>query len=94
MCVRPLICLTIVAFLAACSDFPELDTSELSLAGAYPRLLSVAELQAMQANARTAEEDMRILEIRAANLRARAERLKAPVLSAADRARLLRGMGA
>lgn len=81
--------------LAACAQFPELDgTVSPDLANApFPDLVPLAPLFA-QANttARNAPEVASTLTPRLAALNARAARLRGPVLSAADRARLIRGV--
>lgn len=86
--------LLILTFLAACTEFPELDgTVPPAAASNPPRLVPLAPLLS-QANAsdRGAAEVESALSPRLANLRARAARLRGPVIPPATRARMLRGV--
>ena len=89
-----LIRLSLCIALAGCSDFPDLAGAEGPgvEAAAYPRLLTVQELQAIPASTETlAVEASLLARIRA--LEARAARLAArPVVDRATRARMARGV--
>ncbi|SMX33249.1 hypothetical protein [Octadecabacter ascidiaceicola] len=87
--------LAMLAALPSCSGFPELDgtvTPEQANAP-FPELVPLAPLLA-QANTSTGGTEAAItdLEPRLANLRARAARLRGPVIPAAIRTRMLRGV--
>ena len=80
--------------LAACTEFPALDgTVPPAAANGPPDLVPLAPLLA-QANAtdRGAADVQSALTPRLANLRARAARLRGPVIPPAARARMLRGV--
>ena len=78
-----------LALLAACVQVPTLD-ARLTAAdrnAAYPALIDIAPVLAA-VDGRAAAPDLSGLDARIARLSARAAILRAPVLSAADRARL------
>lgn len=81
--------------LAACTEFPALEgtVAPASANAQAPELVPLAPLLA-QANAtdRGAAEVETALSPRLANLRARAARLRGPVIPPAARARMLRGV--
>ena len=85
----------LLSALTACTEFPELDAtvSPEQANAPYPDLVPLAPLLA-QANTSngTAELANTNLDQRLSNLRARASRLRGPVISAAVRARMLRGV--
>lgn len=84
-------CLLVLALLAACARFPELEgAAARGVASApYPRLVPLDALLAEAAAPGRGEEASRGLQARAAALRARAAALRArPVLDRATRARL------
>ena len=85
----------LLSALPACTEFPELDATvspEQSNAP-FPELVPLAPLLA-QANASSSAAELvnTDIEPRLANLRARAVRLRGPVIPAAVRARMLRGV--
>ncbi|AKS46793.1 hypothetical protein SAMN05444287_1916 [Octadecabacter temperatus] len=85
----------LLAALPSCTEFPELDSTVSSeVANApYPELVPLAPLLA-QANTSTGAAEIANTNIdsRLSNLRARAARLRGPVIPAAIRARMLRGV--
>jgi len=86
---------TLLAALPACTEFPELDAtvSPEAANAPHPDLVPLGPLLA-QANTSTgaAEHANTNIEPRLANLRTRAARLRGPVIPAALRARMLRGV--
>jgi hypothetical protein len=86
---------TLLAALPACTEFPELDgTIAPERANApYPELVPLAPLLA-QANTSSGAAELANTDIepRLANLRARAARLRGPVIPSATRSRMLRGV--
>ena len=94
MSLRPFAFLFGLIALQACTQFPELDArvpaSELK--GAYPKLLPLDQLldaPAPQVTPKTIGN----MQSRIAGLRARAARLKRPVINAPTKARMRRGVG-
>lgn len=96
---RPsLACLICLFALSACTEFPALEgtIAPAQTNAPYPDLVPLSPLIA-QANAGNAAQDgaqsaQSALEPRLAALRARAARLRGPVIPASQRARLLRGV--
>lgn len=94
------ICALTLAGLTGCTQFPELDgTVSPAVANAPPpELVPLAPLLAQansgQTTANSAEAAQQALTSRLASLRARADRLRGPVLPAATRARMIRAMRA
>ena len=90
---RLILALTLAA-LAGCTTFPELDAVQTpGLANApYPRLLPLGTLLAEGSAPRATPEAMGDVAARAARLRARADRLRSPVIDSATRARMARGV--
>lgn len=86
---------TLFLLLQACTTFPALDHTVPpdGTAGAFPALVPLAPLVA-QANTSTnvAQNVEAALTPRLSNLRARAARLRGPVIAAPVRARMLRGV--
>ena len=83
----------VILCMSACSLTPEVPSSNLPAAkDAWPQLLPLAELAAMEGADRsapeTAETEAKTLDTRVAALRARAARLNSPVLTNTDRQRL------
>ncbi|MGR3271621.1 hypothetical protein [Thalassococcus profundi] len=79
--------------LSACAEFPELDATATPgvATAAYPQLLPLETL--LDGPAPRATPDLRAgVEGRAASLRARAARLRGPVIDAATAARIERGV--
>lgn len=77
--------------LVGCVQFPEIDdaTSETARTAPYPKLIPLDPIADILNGPGTAPvETEETLEARVAGLRSRADRLRAPVLSANDRARL------
>ncbi|MEP3845630.1 MAG: hypothetical protein ABJM43_09855 [Paracoccaceae bacterium] len=87
-----LVCsLTLICGLASCATFPELDSSFSPAARTadFPALVPLEPLLAQNAGTGTnPQETVKTLEGRLASLRARAARLRGPVLDRASRARL------
>ncbi len=87
--------LAFLATIAACTQFPELDgTVAPEIAnGSPPQLVPLSQIieraNVTTETARTAAED---IAPRVTNLRARAARLRGPVIDQATRARMLRGV--
>ncbi|MEL7098656.1 MAG: hypothetical protein AAGM84_07495 [Pseudomonadota bacterium] len=89
-----LLCLPL--FLAACTQFPELDgaTSARAEAAEYPALVPLGPLLDQRVRPAAGPEPAQTLEARAAALRARAARLRnRSVIDSATRARMARGAG-
>ena len=76
--------------LVGCSDFPELDAaiSPAARQAGYPSLLPMGPLMTDVAEVQITEETTATLHARASNLRARAARLRGPVVDSATRARM------
>ena len=92
------VCLALLSGLGACTQFPELDgtVAPTDADAPAPDLVPLAPLLA-QANqgsdtASAAQSAQTALTPRLAALRARADRLRGPVIPAAIRARMLRGV--
>lgn len=85
-----------IAGLGACADFPQLDDrlDDAALAADYPTLLPLDPLLARAANQTTAitSASEANFDSRIATLRARAIQLRGPVIDAATRARMRRGV--
>ena len=86
---------TLLAALPACTEFPQLDAtvSPQQANAPFPEFVPLAPILA-QANASSGAAELANTDIepRLANLRARAARLRGPVIPAAIRARMLRGV--
>ncbi|MEN8841513.1 MAG: hypothetical protein ABF254_04860 [Octadecabacter sp.] len=85
----------LLAALPACTEFPELDgtVSQAQADAPFPDLVPLAPLLAqVNASSSAAEIANTNIDARLANLRARAARLRGPVIPAAIRARMLRGV--
>ncbi len=82
-------CLSVTA-LAGCTGFPQLDgaISPAAKGTAYPTLLPIDQIITAAANVQISEKSVASLTSRANNLKARANRLRGPVLDARTRARL------
>ena len=76
--------------LSACTQFPELDqaVSSETRRAPYPDLLPVEDLRATLAASRVTDQTSLSLEVRVANLRARAARLRGSVIDGTSRRRL------
>lgn len=88
----------VLASLVACAEFPQLDADIDAAArgAAFPDLQPleplIAKADAMQASARVAPASIASFDTRIARLTVRAAALRAPVITAATRARLRRGV--
>lgn len=95
MTYRPFLALIAAAGLAACTEFPALErtlTPALE-AAPYPELVPLDPLLAQaRAGQVDAVQTETTLEARVARLRARAARLRGPVISGAARQRLAEGL--
>ncbi len=80
----------VTALLAACSDFPELDqaVSDSARHADFPELLPLQTILNQAENTQITEQTVSSLQGRVARLRARANRLRAPVINTAARARM------
>ena len=80
--------------LAGCAEFPDLTdrVSDIARNAPYPVILTLPQLQAISATDDRGEAEALILAARAAQLRTRAKALSGPVLTAAERSRLIRSM--
>lgn len=79
--------------LAACTEFPELDVAvpDSATKGPYPALLPMEQILAGP-EPTVSEETLGNMQSRVAALKARASRLRRPVVDAPTRARMRRGV--
>ncbi|MBE0452263.1 hypothetical protein [Roseovarius autotrophicus] len=83
--------LTCLSLLGACADpYPRSDLTESDRAATYPALLPVEDVRATVPAPRITPETGSELDARAERLRARAVRLRAPVIDAATHDRMQR----
>lgn len=83
---------SLFTLMSACAPFPELSVDDQSVTGvAYPRLLPLDDLLEGPAT-HTSVSMISEINSRVAALRARATRLQAPVIDAATRRRMERGV--
>ncbi|MFD1508930.1 hypothetical protein [Lacimonas salitolerans] len=87
---HPLLPLALVVALAACAQFPELDTqtNDIDPNAPYPALVPLEPLVAQADAPRITDADTSATEARVAGLRGRADRLRRTGIDAASRARL------
>lgn len=80
--------------LTACTTFPELDAvvSDEARASAYPTLIPLDDLTDTSDAVLITDTTVQELDNRLSRLRARAARLRGPVIDAPTRARMLRGV--
>lgn len=90
---RLILALTLAA-LAGCTSFPELDAAQTPgiETAAYPRLLPLDTLLTEEGDPRATPEATDDLAARVAQLRARADRLRGPVVDGGTRSRMARGV--
>ena len=81
---------TVATLLAGCSDFPELDAAITPTArnAEYPSLMPIDQLVADAQDVQITEQTVTTLKGRAGSLRARAARLRGPIIDSATRARM------
>lgn len=90
--------LILLLALSACATFPELDASidDAARAAPYPELVPLqpilARANALGTTGRITPASEQAFDARVAGLRARAARLRGPVVDAATRARMRRGI--
>lgn len=90
---RLILALTL-ASLAGCTSFPELEAAQTPgiQSAAYPRLLPLDSLLAEGGDPRATPDAMDDIAARVAQLRARADRLRGPVIDSPTRSRMARGV--
>ncbi|WP_116599959.1 hypothetical protein [Primorskyibacter marinus] len=90
---RLILALTLASF-AGCTSFPELEAAQTPgiQSAAYPRLLPLDTLLTEEGDPRATPEAMGDLAARVARLRARADRLRGPVIDSGTRSRMARGV--
>lgn len=88
---RPLL---VLALLAACTQFPELDNavSESAQTADYPALINFDEIVSDAQNTTITPQTVQGLESRLARLKSRARTLSGPIIDGATRARMARGV--
>jgi len=82
------------SLLAGCSDFPALDAAITPTArhAGYPSLMPIDQLMTNAAEVQITEETATTLQARVSHLKARAARLRGPVVDGASRARMRAAM--
>jgi hypothetical protein len=85
---RAFVLFSMLAGLAGCGDFPELENSASARAAEYPVLLPLDPLLAQAEGGQIMPETVANLDARIARLKARADALKTPVISAEEMDRL------
>lgn len=88
--IRPIL-IVLVLPLFGCADFPALDAtvSEAARSAPFPDLINIEELRATSA---PASSELPSLDLRTANLQARADRLRGPVVDADTLVRMENGV--
>lgn len=87
-----------LATLGACADFPDLDArvDAATRDAAYPTLQPldplIARASALETNGQITTASVAAFDNRIANLRAKSARLRGPIIDAATRARMRRGV--
>ena len=81
--------LLVLALLAACAPAPDLGAPPATRTGGWPRLVPLDSLLVQRQGLTVTPEVGSGLEARAARLKARAARLRGPVIAPAERTRML-----
>ncbi|MDQ2093275.1 hypothetical protein [Rhodalgimonas zhirmunskyi] len=89
-----ILCFLLPLWSAGCGDFPELDArlGPADQTADYPKLVPFGPILAQAGEVTVAQSDVEGVAGRAAALRARAARMRGPIIDRATRARMRRGV--